>query len=149
MIRIEDDKCIDALLNSDGDVSQARMSNSNENEATIPEVVEVQTDDSSNTSMNDSSLSDSGESSGETSISGEGKVDVGEDEANTEVEEILSAIPLSTPSASIPVAVAQASIRQPTSFENLTVPVATPINPPTSSTSYAGVTSTIFQFTTW
>lgn len=145
MVSIDDEAHIDALFNPAPHVPQDRMSYLNENEAVASEMIEIQTDDSSNTSMSDSSSSGSEESSNEISTSGEGEADVREDEANTEVEEIPSAIPLSTPSTSTPIAVAQVFAQQPTSFENLTVPVAILVNPPRPFTIYVGVTSSGFS----
>lgn len=98
------------------------MSDLNENEVVVPKVVEVQIDDSSSTSASNSSLNVSSESSCDALGSEEGEVNV-EGETDT-------VVPLSVPSTSTPVTIAQGFIHHPSSIENLALLVVVPLNPP-------------------
>lgn len=69
-------------------------------------------------------------------------LDSGNNGPTVEVENIATTVPLSTPSQSATVIFIQWSSRNFSSFKNLTIPVAIPVNPTTSTTAYAGVTST-------
>lgn len=130
MISIADKARIDALLNLAPHFPQDRMSTSIDSEAATPEVVEIQTDDSSNTSEYDSSGNNNGVSDGEENNNEVGSKG-GTDETNEvgarsdEVETIIFAVPITTLPALILIPVAQAYPPVATSFENLTVRVAT------------------------
>lgn len=106
------------------------MSNLNSNKLFVPEVVKLQTDDSSSTSEMTSNLSGRDVGSNE-------KLDSGEGDASVEVETVPNAVSLSTLLNSTPIIVAHPSLCSSTSFDNLTVSVAIPINPPTSKIIYA------------
>lgn len=142
LIRINDEERIDALLNSDSGIPQARMSNFNENEAVTSEVVEIQTDDSSNISANDSNMNNSDENSSEESSSEESGGETSNErgsrgKTNVDVESIPVATPISTSSTSAPVTIVQTS-HPFASYESLTVPVAVAVNHSSSSTIYVG-----------
>lgn len=130
------------------------MSNLNENEAATPEVFELQTDDSSNTSANNANMDSSDESNNEKNSekgSDEGSDNEISDEnsseevVNAKVGNIPIAIPFSNPSTSTSIPIAQTSWPLSASFKSLTIPVVVLVNPSSTSTMYAGVTSTGFS----
>lgn len=133
MISINNKVCLDNILNPIHSFSQDRMSNPKQNIPASIEVVEIRSGGSSSTL-------DSTHSSYETVDTR----DLG-DNIPIEVDDNPSSMP-STSSTSIhlPVASVAPSSRN-SSFEDFTVKVATPINPSTPRTIYAGVTNTGFS----
>lgn len=139
MISIDDEVRLDYVLNPNCNpahiVSQARMSTSDSSGMYVPEVVEIQDDDSSNTSGLIRSTNSN-------NTCNNMNLDRGDEEPIVKVENISSAASLATSSQSAPIVVAQTASHNVPSFKTLIVPVATPVNPTTSKTIYAGVTST-------